>query len=917
MNYVPGQRWHSLTEPELGLGLIEAVEHRQIVVSFPARGMTRRYTVQNAPLARAQLTPGQRARGSGADFRVEEVTEQDGLLIYAGEGQQLLELQLDADLDVSAPENRLRSGQVDPPELFDLRRDALSIRHRLLSSPARGFLGGRITLFDHQLSIARDVCERHRARVLLADEVGLGKTIEALLIMHRMLLTGRIENALILVPPALVHQWLAEAYLRFNLVLRVVGSDTYEGGTIDPEADDIPEQLLDAQLFICPLGSGVSDEFVESGWDLVIVDEAHHLQSGSDEFQLVERLAEVVEHVILLSATPDRDGEDEHVRRLALLDPVRFEDAEAYRAEAAGYRELADLAERLQADEALTDPDRAQLARRLGEEVADDLTDDEARDRRRQLLGRLLDLHGIGRVMFRNVRARIPGFPRRVPQPAVLPGSGSVERLRREFLHDNGQDDSFHHTGIAEDPRTRWLLRFLEDEAEGKVLVLCATRRKAEAFATALTEHGREVARFHEEMSAIERDRQAAWFLDAEGPQAVISSAVGAEGRNFQVARHLVLMDLPVSADRLEQAIGRVDRIGQGAQVFLHPVVVEGSPQARLRRWHDEALGIFERPWHGAPVIEREFGSKLHEALLADDETPLEQLIVEARRRNAQIVADLESGRDRLLELTSFDVDAARELQAAIRRAESDGDLERFMLDAFERGGLDIEDLGERSWALRAGDDYHRPFPGFHGEEMGVTFDRATGLRHPERTLLTWDHPMVRDTVDSLLDNQTGNASLALARGPERGLRLEASFVAEPGLDASLRADRFLPPAPIHVVVDFVGEEADLEGLTEWQPADPQLLDQPEIQTRLPDLIESARALAEKQAPAVAGRARRQMRRELEPVVDRWRALAARHPGEGEAELAAARDEMAQLDEGLQAVRVRLDGARIVLVTDE
>ena len=251
MNFHPGQRWHSLTEPELGLGLVKAVEGRQVVIAYPARAVVRRYAVDDPPLARARLTEGQHARsGDGTTFRIEEIVEAEALLLYRGEGHELSEVELDAELDVATPENRLQTGQVDDPRLFDLRHDALSLRHRMLASPARGFLGGRIRLYDHQLSIARDVCERHHARVLLADEVGLGKTIEALLILHRMLLSDRIESALILVPPALVHQWLAEAYLRFNLVLRVIGDDTLGGGTIDPESGDLPAELTDGQLFL-------------------------------------------------------------------------------------------------------------------------------------------------------------------------------------------------------------------------------------------------------------------------------------------------------------------------------------------------------------------------------------------------------------------------------------------------------------------------------------------------------------------------------------------------------------------------------------------------------------------------------------------------------------------------------------------
>jgi ATP-dependent helicase HepA len=494
-----------------------------------------------------------------------------------------------------------------------------------------------------------------------------------------------------------------------------------------------------------------------------------------------------------------------------------------------------------------------------------------------------------------------------------------VERLRREFLNDIGQDQSFHFTGMEQDPRTGWLIDFLTSHPEDKVLVLCASRLKAEAFANAIATPEREVARFHEDMSNIERDRQAAWFLEADGPQVVISSAIGAEGRNFQAARHLVLLDLPLNADRLEQSIGRVDRIGQGALVHIHVVAVSGTPQARLQRWHDGALQVFTRPWHGSPAIEREFGAQLLAAVLAADETVLETLVEQGKARNEQVVSELETGRDRLLELTSFDIDAARELQGAIGRAEKDGDLETFMMDAFERSGLDTEAIGTRSFAIRAGSEYHRPFPGFHGEEMGVTFDRTVGLEHPERTLLTWDHPMVRDTLDGLLDHETGNACLAVVQGSSPGLLLEALYVAESTTDHALRADRFLPPTPIHVVIDAAGEETELdENMThDLHAADPAMLELPQVQGLLPELLQQARRIAEERAPDVASRARRQMRRELEPAIAGLQARVATNPSDGPAELAAAQTELDLLTAGLQSPRVRLDGLRLILITDD
>ncbi len=914
MAFAAGQRWHSLTEPELGLGLVKAVEGRQVVIAFPARDVVRRYAAADHPLARARLTAGQEARSEdGRSLTIEEVIDADGLLRYRGGGVEIPESELDAEVDVATPENRLRSGRVDPLELFDLRHDALHIRHRMLTSPARGFVGGRIRLFDHQLSIARDVCERHRIRVLLADEVGLGKTIEALLILHRLLLTGRVENALILVPPALVHQWLAEAYLRFNLVLTVMGEETYGGGTIDVESEELPEQLLAGQLYVCPLGVEVGAAFADTAWDILIVDEAHHLRTGSAEAELVGRLAAQTEHVVLLSATPDRHGEEGHFGRLALLDPARFHDIDTYYRESEDYRELATAAERLQRGEPLDADDRAHIRRRLPDVEAAALATED-RQAQLELLHRLLDLHGLGRVMFRNVRARIPGFPRRRLHDVELDG-GEPERQRREFLADAGRGDDFEFGEADAGVRAAWLAEFLAAHPGEKVLVLCSDRAKVEAFASALTTSRRKVARFHEQMGTIERDRQAAWFLGEDGPQVVISSAIGAEGRNFQVARHLVLLDLPLSADRLEQAIGRVDRIGQGAEVHIYPVVVKGTPQQRLRRWHAEAMQVFARPWHGSPLIEQEFGEELVEALLATDDAAIDALIVRGRARNEEIVSELEDGRDRLLELTSFDVDAAAELHQAIAAAEEGGALEEFMVAAFERGGLDVEVIGRHSHAVRAGLDYHRPFPGFAGEEMGVTFDRDTALVHPERVLLTWDHPMVRDTVDTMLSHETGNAAVARLPDGDPGLLLEALYVAETTVAEHLRADRFFPPTPIRVVMSVRGEEVDgavLEG--ELEPADSAVLGMPEVAALMSRLLDASREIAAARGRGIAAAAVGRMERTLQPAVRRLQELARVNPAVTAEEIGTAREELDALTSGLDGVRVRLDAVRLVLV---
>ena len=912
--FIPGQRWQSTTEPELGIGRIEAVEGRQVVIAFPARDVVRRYATADPPLSRVQLSVGQPVRDEeGLSFTIEAVEEVDGLLVYCGDGQRLHETELHAELDASTPENRLQSLQVDPPASFDLRHSALQMRHQLLASPMRGLFGGRIRLFDHQLSIAYHACQRSRVRVLLSDEVGLGKTIEALLILHRMLLTGRVENALILVPPALVHQWLAEAYLRFNLVLRVMGSDTYEEGTIDVESEDLPEQLLDAQLFVCPLGIEVGQAFTETAWDIVLIDEAHHLQPDSGDFALAAQLAEGTDHLVLLSATPTRDGERAHFHRLALLDPARFHDYDAYAREMAHYRALAEVAETLGSDEPLDEASIALLEERL--DTDPETLNDLDRPHRQQLLVRLLDLHGLGRVAFRNTRARIPGFPRRTHRHAALP-DGAARAEREAFIAAQSASDEGSSLSQS-DARIPWLQQLLQEHSDEKFLVLCSDRTRVEGLANALGMPQSRIARFHEGMGSIERDRQAAWFLDEEGPQLAISSPIGAEGRNFQVARHLVLFDLPPSADRLEQAIGRVDRIGQGFEVFLHTAAAPHTPQERLQRWYAEALGILSQPWHGAPALESRFAAELEAALLAEDDGPIDALVQRGRAYNDELIDELAHGRDRLLELNSFDAETAAQLQREIGQREAGAALETFMLDAFGRGGLDTEKIGPRSYAVRAGLEYHLPFPGFVGEEMGVTFDRDVALRHPERAFLSWDHPMVRDVLDGLIEGAPGNASIARMEGRTPGLLLEALFVAESTLDAHWRADRFLPPTPVRVVVDLQGAAVQMGDLSDrLQPVDSAqwaALDIP-LDELLSGQVQAARQIAEDRAHAIADEARARMLEVLQPQAERLVELARIHPAVGESELAACRTELAALSEGLRGARVRLDALRWILV---
>ena len=296
--YVVGQRVVSEAEPELGLGVVHGTAARRVAVHFPASETVRYYATASAPLKRVQFRVGDTVSAEGGEpLVVEEVDERDGLLYYRGNGQELSETELDGALRFSKPEERLLGGLWDPNPVFSLRRRALSHRYEHRRSPARGFLGGRVALLPHQIYIAQEVANRPIPRALLADEVGLGKTIEAGLILHRLVRSGQVNRVLILVPESLIHQWFFEMYRRFHLSFSLVDEafcESVEAGQQD--ANPFEEtQLVISALNLASSSDRRREQMLAAGWDMVVVDEAHRLgwsaTTPGEEYQVAEALA--------------------------------------------------------------------------------------------------------------------------------------------------------------------------------------------------------------------------------------------------------------------------------------------------------------------------------------------------------------------------------------------------------------------------------------------------------------------------------------------------------------------------------------------------------------------------------------------------------------------------------------------------
>lgn len=940
--FVPGQRWISTAEPELGLGTVLRVEGRGVQVLFAKSGVLRPYAVDSAPLVRAEFRAGQRVAGKGIAFLVERIEEREGLLVYRGEGRELHEGQLDDEQSVSQADDRLMGGRTDPVHHFELRLEGLKRRAQARRSPSWGLGSARIGLVPHQLRVAGIAASRHPPRVLLADEVGLGKTIEAGMIIARQIATGRASRVLVLLPDTLVYQWFVELLRRFNLSFAIYDEERCEAlelsdGTHNPFED---EQLVIADFSFLEHSPKRAAQLLDARWDLLVVDEAHHLawtpEAASPRYTLVEKLAVITPGVILLTATPEQLGRSGHFARLRLLDPQRYHDLDTYLAESERFRALSHIADKLLERQPLDAAELEQLTKAFEGDAPLQacLADATKPENSRELLAALIDRHGTGRAMFRNRRAGIGGFPRRLPQWELIEAERLDESTRQallaEFHADIQQPVPVLELDYSSDPRIDTLVALLERHPQDKFLLICRSQAKVLALEEALrTRTGAGIARFHEGLGIVQRDRNAAYFAQPDGARLLICSEIGSEGRNFQFAHRLVLWDLPLDPDLLEQRIGRLDRIGQHHDIHIHIIAAADSAQHVLARWYDEGVDAFRTsPADGRELLRR-FGETL--ARLADEhargddqrDQELDVLLAETRSAHEQMAELIRAGRDHLLELASSRDLHADDLAQAFRREEDDPSRDGFLQRLLESFGIHVEELGGNVLLLDSQYLSTDALPGFAEGPLSVTFARDVALAREELPLLRLDHPMITSALDLALSSERGNAAFMVDDAlPPRSALLQAVYVLECVAECSLDAERFLPTQPIVVTIDTkLAERAN------FQPSDASLrraadrnIEVPRYRKFLaklvPPMLEKAEAAAALRAQSSIAAATNETRETLDAELARLHALRAVNPSIGEGEIAGVEHERSALLSALPQARLRLDAVRFVVSAD-
>jgi ATP-dependent helicase HepA len=719
---------------DLGPGRVEELEGRTIRVFFPRSGTRLVFNASDAALAQLTLGPGDAARLEPGGERVTVTAPAAEGRLRLSDGRLVdVELVWPAGREPGVAE-RLAALDVDPPGHFVNRLDALELEQVRQAGGLGSFLGGRIQLFPHQLYVAERASGSDPVRWLLADEVGLGKTVEACLVLARLLRTGRADRALVVAPSTLTVQWLSELWRKFHQVFVLL--DAARRGDVALELGPRFNPFEAHARAIVSIEDLVQDpalarKAAQAAPDVLVVDEAHRLERrrghpGSPAYRALGPVAARARHVLLLSATPLEADVHGFFRLLELLRP------DAYASEA-------DFVAALEASRAL--PPCTSATRRVD----------------------------------------IGGVPPRVPLPVDLEAP-----LARPGL--SGQDDQ-----DACDPRVVWLAKTARQwirggPEEGKALVFVHDRATLSSLKTRLeAATGQRVAIFHEDLAPDRRDLEVAEFRRPGGPTLLISTECGGEGRNFEFCRRLVLFDLPRDPADVEQRIGRLDRVTRRRPIEILYFRPPAGFEAELARLY-EAIGVLREPLGG---LERTLG-RIAEAIRQGEAEftrsgrplPCEELARELREEVA--------ARERAVFHHLHQAGYEKALGDAILGRvppDLDGLHERFVTEACALLGFETaEKAGSRSYYFELGADaIVDSLPGVPGGTRYLgTFDREEAVVREELEYFASGHPLIEGLLAELEDASRGRtALLELAGAGEAGL----AFLLLLGSEGTVRAE--------------------------------------------------------------------------------------------------------------------------------
>ncbi|MCA9852231.1 MAG: DEAD/DEAH box helicase family protein [Dehalococcoidia bacterium] len=773
------------------------------------------------------------------------------------------------------PVERMKSGNTDPPDAFNLRCVAADLWLRHMHDELVSLAHARVDLKPHQVSVVHRVISSYPHRFLLSDEVGLGKTIEAAMVIKELRARGIAKRVLILVPPGLVRQWQFELKTKFNEIFAIYNRETLaylrNQGVDDPWGR---EDSIIASDSWASWEEARRNEIAGGNWDLVIVDEAHHARRQRNGnrvtmtnlyrliFALTSAPGAARRAVLFLTATPMQLQTHELYSLVEMLNPTLFsseDDFSYHLQERAGLNRLVeivqagrlpegdDLDELLEGVAAVLEVDKEEANRRLiaePEVVAEELR----------------AYHRLSEVLIRNRRAVVGGFqprhafrwevqlsPREIEiqkrmdevlsegyeaaakqrrnatgflmviwqkllassSRALLRSLESrVERLRsatagmdirerdaEEQLADDETATSVSSRvapaladevrklqaivqlllSLEHDSKADVLIANLkdlfEDDRNAKVLLFTEFRETQDYLAERIRGQGWGCNLFHGQLTPIEKDDAVGRFHDGEGPQVLISTEAGGEGRNFQFAHILVNYDLPWNPMRVEQRIGRVDRIGQEHPVQVFNFHVKGTIEGRILEVLEQRIRLFEESVGGLDPILGEAEADIRKAMQRRPEERDEALEKVGKRLEAEVAQARRASemlRDLVLDSRSYSAEIAQTVlqqRASVTQEEFEAMLVRLLKSA--NTYVELNPGGSEHTV-----HFHPPFTTEQPQLIGTTerrrvcFDPRVSPDSEHIEYLGFGHPIVDALVTRTIREKAHGAASARCVSP-------------------------------------------------------------------------------------------------------------------------------------------------------
>ena len=532
----------------------------------------------------------------------------------------------------------------------------VTLLSKIKNETAGGFLSSLasgIIPLPHQLHVLNRAMETNNIRYILADEVGLGKTIEAGMIIRELKSRGLVSRILVVCPTGLVTQWASEMQEKFHEKFQVILPSDYDTIRRLTDNDDVYgqfDQVISPMDSIKPIEkhAGWSEEKVEkyneeriysiinSGWDLIIIDEAHRVAGSSGEvarYKLGNLLAQASPYLLLLSATPHNGKTEPFLRLIRLLDADAFPNAKSIvREQVAPFlirtekREAIDNNGNLLFKNRITHlvtiswDERNNLQRELYEMVSSYVakTYNKALRNRKKNMCLIFLLIIMQRMVTSSTAAIRQSLERRLN--VLLEQRTCVGNLREEDLDElnieDGVEDAleaisldmeleieelkqiislakqaqFQNQDAKVEPLLNEIDAILSEDRTQKVIIFTEFVATQTYLQELLVNRGYTVTILNGGMSIDERNAAMQEFKTSTS--IFISTDAGGEGLNLQFANIIINYDLPWNPMKIEQRCGRVDRIGQQRDVHIYNFIVGETVENRVREVLEEKLSV-------------------------------------------------------------------------------------------------------------------------------------------------------------------------------------------------------------------------------------------------------------------------------------------------------------------------------------